>query len=250
MAYGADAFTPDTPSAWPLVPHHVAYRHTRERVTALLRDRPDAKYVPVPACPGWTVGDLLNHLVENCRFAETNTATPELSGRPLSMEPPEMTRLSTEWSRSAAVVEAAVALLPGAQAGSLLLLDAFTHELDARVALGAELPPHHPGFPGAFEVALTGFAGAWRGGGCRRCGSRSRACAGTSATGRRWRCYAAAGSRCTGRWSAVERSGRSRRWSGVGIPGRGCRLSSGGRSHRRRGRWNHDRGRPGPGRTE
>jgi len=165
MAYGADAFTPDTPSAWPLVPHHVAYRHTRERVTALLRDRPDAKYVPVPACPGWTVGDLLNHLVENCRFAETNTATPELSGRPLSMEPPEMTRLSTEWSRSAAVVEAAVALLPGAQAGSLLLLDAFTHELDARVALGAELPPHHPGFPGAFEVALTGFAGAvaWRG---------------------------------------------------------------------------------------
>jgi len=165
MAHGADAFTPNASPAWRPVPHHVAYRTIRERVTALLRGRPDAEYLPVPACPGWTGGDVLNHMVANCRFAETNTATPELSDRPLCMEPPGMARLLTEWDRSAAVVEAAVAQLPGPQAGSLLLLDAFTHECDVRVALDHPLPQDHPAFPGAFEAALVGFAGAvaWRG---------------------------------------------------------------------------------------
>src|ERR1051326_2769505 len=165
MAYSADAVTPNTFPDWRRIPHHVAYRHTRERVAALLRDHPDAERLPVPACPGWTVGDLVNHLVENCRFAETNIGTPELSGRPLCMEQPSRAQLVDEWSRSAAVVEEAVSRLPGPWAGSLLLLDAFTHELDARVALGAAVPRDHPGLPGAFEAALTGFAGAvaWRG---------------------------------------------------------------------------------------
>lgn len=165
MAYDADAFTRSASSAWQPVPHHVAYRGTRERVTALIQDRADASDRLVPACPGWTVGRLLTHLVENCRFAETNTATPELSDRPLILEASQTADLLTEWARSAAVVEQAVARLPGPAAGSLLLMDAFTHESDLRAALDLPLPHDHPAFPGSFEVALTGFSGAalWRG---------------------------------------------------------------------------------------
>ncbi|MFL6111497.1 MAG: maleylpyruvate isomerase N-terminal domain-containing protein [Catenulispora sp.] len=165
MAYDADAFTRSASSTWQPVPHYVAYHGTRERVTALFQAHPDAMDRPVPACPGWTVGRLLTHLVENCRFAETNTATPELSDRPLTLEAPGTDELLAEWARSAAVVEQAVARLPGPAAGSLLLMDAFTHEFDARVALDLPLPHDHLAFPGAFEVALTGFAGGvlWRG---------------------------------------------------------------------------------------
>lgn len=165
MAYDADAFTRSASSAWQPVPHYVAYRNTRERVTALIQAHPDSEGRPVPACPGWTVGRLLTHIVENCRFAETNTATPELSDRPLCLDAPSTAELLSEWARSAAVVEQAVSKLPGPAAGSLLLMDAFTHEYDARVALDTPLPHDHPAFPGAFEVALTGFAGAvlWRG---------------------------------------------------------------------------------------
>jgi uncharacterized protein (TIGR03083 family) len=165
MAYDADAFTRSASSAWQPVPHYVAYHRTRERVTALIQAHPDAVRRPVPACPDWTVGRLLTHLVENCRFAETNTATPELSDRPLALEELGTADLLAEWARSAAVVEQAVARLPGPVAGSLLLMDAFTHEFDARTALDLPLPRDHPGFPGALEAALTGFAGAvlWRG---------------------------------------------------------------------------------------
>jgi uncharacterized protein (TIGR03083 family) len=165
MAYDADAFTRSASSAWQPVPHYVAYHGTRERVSALIQARPDAVARPVPACPGWTVGRLLIHLVENCRFAETNTATPELSGRPLILETPGTADLLAEWARSAAVVEQEVARLPGPLAGSLLLMDAFTHEFDVRAALDLPFPHDHPAFPGAFEVALNGFSGAvlWRG---------------------------------------------------------------------------------------
>lgn len=165
MAYDADAFTRSASSAWQPVPHYVAYHSTRERVTVLIQTHPEAVHRPVPACPGWTVGRLLRHLVENCRFAETNTATPELSDRPLILETTDTADLLAEWARSAAVVEQEVARLPGRQAGSLLLMDAFTHEFDLRCALELSLPYDHPAFPGSFEVALTGFAGAvlWRG---------------------------------------------------------------------------------------
>ena len=118
MAYDADAFTRSASSAWQPVPHYVAYRSTRERVTALIQAHPDSERRPVPACPGWTVGRLLIHLVENCRFAETNTATPEFSDRPLILETPGTGDLLAEWARSAAVVEQAVARLPGLAAGS------------------------------------------------------------------------------------------------------------------------------------
>jgi uncharacterized protein (TIGR03083 family) len=160
VAYDADAFIRSASSAWQQVPHYVAYRSTCERVTALIRAHPDTELRPVPACPGWTLGRLLMHLVENCRFAETNSASLRLSDRPLTLEALGIGDLLAEWARSAVVVEQAMARLPGPAAGSLLLMDAFTHEFDARVALGLPLAHYHPAFPGAFDVALTGFAGA------------------------------------------------------------------------------------------
>ena len=39
-------------------------------------------------------------------------------------------------------------------------MDAFTHELDIRYAIGAGLPAEHPAFAGAFEVLANGFAGS------------------------------------------------------------------------------------------
>jgi hypothetical protein len=43
-----------------------------------------------------------------------------------------------------------------------MLMDAYTHELDIRLALGAAWPTDHPAFDGALDLLVSGFAGAVR----------------------------------------------------------------------------------------
>ncbi|MFD0205215.1 MULTISPECIES: maleylpyruvate isomerase N-terminal domain-containing protein [Saccharothrix] len=49
----------------------IAYRTVRENVKALLADPEAAVDVRVPACPEWTVRDLVAHLVDNAVSALT-----------------------------------------------------------------------------------------------------------------------------------------------------------------------------------
>ena len=71
-----------------------------------------------------------------------------------------MSSLLEEWERSGAAVESALTRAEHSRKGAVLVMDAFTHELDIRLALGAALPVDHPAFRGAFEVAVGGLSGS------------------------------------------------------------------------------------------
>lgn len=117
-----------------------AYRGCRERIIELVGDLDDERArTPVPACPGWTVHDVVSHLAGNLadavagrlEGAGTDERTAEqVAGRkdvPLS----EVIR---EWNEHAAVVEP---LMDGA--GEIAVngvADIASHEHDIRAALG------------------------------------------------------------------------------------------------------------------
>ena len=54
--------------------------------------------------------------------------------------------LLDEWERSGGRVEAALARAEHSGKGAVLVMDAFTHELDIRLALGVPFPVGHPAF--------------------------------------------------------------------------------------------------------
>ncbi|WP_133908009.1 maleylpyruvate isomerase family mycothiol-dependent enzyme [Actinophytocola oryzae] len=137
------------------MPNHVAYRETIESVTALVADHGLSEDLLVPSCPGWTVRDLVGHLVGICSFAVgMRSAWAEAEQSSADMD---LAGLLAEWTRmgeqAARVLEAG-----GDRRGSLMVMDAFTHELDLRYAAGAPLPSDHPAFTRAFEVVLNGFS--------------------------------------------------------------------------------------------
>jgi uncharacterized protein (TIGR03083 family) len=137
------------------VPNHVAYLKVIQSVTALVAESSAPEDLPVPSCPEWTVRDLVGHLVGICSFAigrmsgwveaERSSAELDIGG------------LLDEWARMG---ERAVSLLAerGDRRGTIMVMDAFTHELDLRYALGAPLPADSPAFARAFDVLLNGFS--------------------------------------------------------------------------------------------
>ncbi|HWM07014.1 MAG TPA: maleylpyruvate isomerase family mycothiol-dependent enzyme [Actinophytocola sp.] len=135
-------------------PNHDSYRQVRENVTELLL----GSHVnpTVPACPEWTVRDLLAHLVGVAALA-----IGRMSGwpatQPTSSAGMGLPELLESWRTLGAEADLLLASQPE-RSGTILVMDAFTHELDIRYAIGAELPDEHPAFAGAFEVLATGFA--------------------------------------------------------------------------------------------
>ncbi|MPZ81280.1 MAG: maleylpyruvate isomerase family mycothiol-dependent enzyme [Actinophytocola sp.] len=138
------------------VPNQIAYRHVRESVTELLSTNEVDVRVTVPSCPQWTIQDLLGHLVN-----VTALAIGQLSGWPAARATPpthmDTVGLLDEWARLGTTADQLIADC-GGRAGTILVMDTFTHELDLRYALGADLPDEHSAFAGAFEVLATGFA--------------------------------------------------------------------------------------------
>jgi uncharacterized protein (TIGR03083 family) len=137
------------------------YREHRERVTAMVRPVPEVQLLePCPACPGWSVHDVVSHLAGVATDAvegrlggppsETQTAAQVEArrGRPTTV-------VLREWERSASQFElvlakAGPALFPAA-------MDAAVHEQDIRGALGV---------PGEREsetmtLAVERFLGNW-----------------------------------------------------------------------------------------
>ena len=126
-------------SAWERVPGEVAFRTTRENITRLIEEHPDAVGQTVPACPEWTVRDLLAHVVENCRAANRSRGP-----RPIAaLGVPE---LLDEWAQTGPQVEARMAAGAGSNS-AIFVMDTFTHELDLRRVVqepDARRPPRLP----------------------------------------------------------------------------------------------------------
>lgn len=137
------------------VPNHVAYRDVIRNVAELVADHPETASLPVPSCPEWTVRDLVAHLVGICAFAVRRMSGWADAGR--SSAGIGLDGLVEEWARMGEQLERQLEARAGRR-GSIMVMDAFTHELDLRYALGAPLPADHPAFARAFEVLLNGFS--------------------------------------------------------------------------------------------
>ncbi|MDP9866430.1 MULTISPECIES: maleylpyruvate isomerase family mycothiol-dependent enzyme [Streptosporangium] len=140
---------------WERVPADVAYRHVRENVTRLLAGRPAAGDLAVAACPGWTVREVVAHLVEICaRVAGRLGSRPVVGPLPGDAA---LAALLAAWTTAGEQVERLVAG-DAARRGGVMTMDAFTHELDIRYALGLPPPAEHPAYPGALDVVVSGLS--------------------------------------------------------------------------------------------
>jgi uncharacterized protein (TIGR03083 family) len=121
------------------------YRDHRERVIDLVRPVPAERLLePAPACPGWTVHDIVSHLAGNAADAIAG----RLGGIPSDAQTAEQvaarrgqptTVVLREWERSASQFELVLtktgaSILPAA-------IDVAVHEHDIRGAL--DLPGEH-----------------------------------------------------------------------------------------------------------
>lgn len=126
------------------------YHATRTRISALVRDLDDgALATTVPACPDWTVHDLLAHCVGIPEaLAQGNVPTGDLQGWLDSLVAARRTDpvddLLDRWE---ACAEPTSALVDGG--GSQLFIDVVSHEHDLRGAIG------RPGARGSAEVQGT-----------------------------------------------------------------------------------------------
>ena len=118
-----------------------AYAGSRERFSELvLAATPEELARTVPACPDWTLKDLLAHVAGIARDMTTGnlagvgddewTAAQIAAGASLSVE-----ELVEAWAKDSEQVEGALELIHPAAAG-LTVADLVTHEHDARGALG------------------------------------------------------------------------------------------------------------------
>ncbi|MFF3852180.1 maleylpyruvate isomerase family mycothiol-dependent enzyme [Micromonospora sp. NPDC002575] len=131
-----------------------AYRQVREATARLLAEAsPDADALPVAHCPDWTVRDLVAHLVEVCARVHGRVT----GGVPGPTPDGRASELFAEWERLSGPVEEFLAG-PGSMDGHILVMDAFTHELDLRQALGVAPPVEHPALPVASGVLLKGLS--------------------------------------------------------------------------------------------
>lgn len=138
-------------------PVHEVYREVRRNIMALLADEADELDPVIPACPKWTLRDLIAHLAGSAALAAGRMSgwTPAHPSS-ANMGVPELLDV---WDQIGSDVELLLSERNG-RAGSLLVTDAFTHELDIRYTLNAPLPESHPAFAVAFEVLASGFAAA------------------------------------------------------------------------------------------
>ena len=113
------------------------YRDTRERLTSLVAGLDDtALATPVPACPGWLVGDVVAHLAAVVEDAlagrltgppseeQTAVQVARYKGRP-------MTQTLAGWTAGAPKFEEIIGAFNVPQA----VIDVASHEQDIRSAL-------------------------------------------------------------------------------------------------------------------
>ena len=137
-----------------LAPDFVGYPEVRRGVRALLGSRAGAHRRPVPACPEWTVADLLGHLIAIAeRVLERHGGTPPVSTASTIPE------LLDRWDDVGEDLDRRLAEA-GGRSGEIMVMDAYTHELDLRAALGMPPPVEHAAWAPSFEVLVRGFSGS------------------------------------------------------------------------------------------
>jgi len=118
------------------------YRETRERLSDYLVREIDEEWVDaaVPACPGWTVQDVVSHMVgivadiQDGRMDGVGSDDWTLAQVTARRDLP-ITEVVAEWTRRAPAFEETVAAWPPAVAAQIVA-DSAMHELDIRNALG------------------------------------------------------------------------------------------------------------------
>jgi uncharacterized protein (TIGR03083 family) len=138
-----------------LAPDFVGYPEVRRGVRALIGTRPGTHRRAVPACPKWTVVDLVGHLLEKAEGVLARLGGPA----PAPAGPPEVPALLDRWDDAGAEVDRRLAAA-GGRSGDVLVMDAYTHELDLRAALGVPPPVEHLAWAPSFEVLVRGFTGS------------------------------------------------------------------------------------------
>jgi uncharacterized protein (TIGR03083 family) len=148
------------PAGWARSPDDVAYRQVRDNVTRWVAEIPGLDRIQVPACPEWTVRDVVAHLVEiGWKVASRSGRTgsqPPFPGA--DAEPGELVRT---WHAVAASIDHVLPHQPGLRS-QILVMDALTHELDIRQALGLPAPDDHPAMRGALDLLVLGFGRSLR----------------------------------------------------------------------------------------
>jgi uncharacterized protein (TIGR03083 family) len=130
----------------------VAYRAVRRHIGELLAE-PFQPGLAVPHCPEWSVEDVVEHLVEVCARVKAREAGTE----PDPLTAHGVNELLSEWEELSPPVEAYLAEPWTVQRGKLVM-DAFTHEVDLRHAIGAPPPSaDHPALQVATTVAMLGL---------------------------------------------------------------------------------------------
>ena len=117
------------------------YAQGRERISALVVGLGGADVDrPVPTCPGWSVGDVVAHLVGVCTDVLAGNVAgvasePWTEAQVRARRGRPMTEVVEEWSQAAPQVEALAPSFPG-RMGEQWVADLVTHEHDIRTALG------------------------------------------------------------------------------------------------------------------
>lgn len=145
--------------AWEPMPYPDVYRQARQTVTKLVTGDPGAAERPVPACPEWTVRDLVAHLADICAMAAKRLSgqDPEASFPRVSPDDDRtLSDLLAEWDENGETLDRLAA--DGAELSRPMVMDVFTHELDIHHALGLPAPNGHPAYPTAIEVVVGGFS--------------------------------------------------------------------------------------------
>jgi uncharacterized protein (TIGR03083 family) len=133
---------------------YLAYRRTRENITGLVARKSDAATAGVPACPDWTVRDLVGHLVHIC---ESFVALEESQIDLLPQQGVGLAGLLERWDSLDGALRESLDRTPELRR-RILLLDVFSHEIDLRVCLDEPVASvGHPAFSGALDLATMGF---------------------------------------------------------------------------------------------
>lgn len=113
------------------------YRHSRLRLTEVVAGVDDPKDVAVPCCPGWSVHDVLSHLVAGAEDVLAGRLTGPPDDQQTASQVARRADVPTgavlkEWGRFGPDIEA---LLERAEIWPLAI-DVLTHEHDVRGAIG------------------------------------------------------------------------------------------------------------------
>ena len=135
-----------------------AYGESRKRLSAVVAATESPSAVAVPACPGWSVHDVVSHLVAVIEdvFAGRLTGPPDeaVTAEQVSRRKGRPTdEVLAEWEALSPGMEellAGVAIWPAA-------LDVLSHEHDVRGALGDSGARDLPIIPAAAAQLLTWF---------------------------------------------------------------------------------------------